>query len=131
MRKTIQRGLIVLAAWLPFFAIWVLFAMLYAHYPLRAALLTSMISMGSASLFGIAAWHVCQRWPWPLRLNLKFYLIQILFASVYSILWSISVYLLDSMRRGSIPGPDFWRSPVLGWQLLMGVWLYGLFAGVS
>ncbi len=131
MRKAIKRYAIVLAAWLPFFAIWVFFAMLYAHYPLGAALVTSMISMGSASLLGIAAWHVCQRWPWPLRLDLKFYLLQIFFASVYSILWSISVYGLEALRRGTNPLRDFWKSPFLGWQLLMGVWLYGLFAGVS
>jgi two-component system LytT family sensor kinase len=131
MRKVIKRYAVVLAAWLPFFAIWVFYAMLYAHYPLRAALATSMISMGSASLLGIAVWHVCQRWPWPLRLDLKFYLLQILFASVYSLLWSIAVDWLESIRRGTNALHDFWRNPFLGWQLLTGVWLYGLFAGVS
>jgi len=131
MRKAIKRYAIVLAAWLPFFAIWVFFAMLYAHSPLRVALVTSMISMGSASLMGIAVWHVCQRWPWPLRLHLKFYLFQIFFASVYSILWSISVYWLESIRRGSNALQDFRSSPFLGWQLLTGVWVYGVFAGVS
>jgi len=131
MRRAIKRYAIVLAAWLPFFAIWVLFAMLYAHYPLQAALVTSVISMGSASLMGIAVWHVCQRRPWPLQLDLKFYLVQIVFASVYSILWTISIYGLESLRRGANPLRDFLKSPILGWQLLMGVWLYGLFAGVS
>jgi len=120
----------VLAAWLPFFAIWVLYAMSYAHYRFSAALVTSLISMGSASLLGIATWHVCQRWPWPLRLDLKFYLLHILFASLYSILWSIATFGLESLRRGTNP-LDFWRAPFLGWQLLMGVWLYGLLAGVS
>ncbi len=62
-------GVALTAQQAPLFAIWVFFAMLYAHYPLRAALGTSMISMGSASLLGIAVWHVCQRWPWPLRLD--------------------------------------------------------------
>jgi len=131
MRKAIKRYATVLAAWLPFFAIWVFFAMLYAHHPLRAALVTSMISMGSASLMGIGVWHICQRWPWPLLLDLKFYFLQILLALVYSILWSISVYGLESLWRGANPFWDFWKSPVLGWQLLMGLWLYGLVAGVS
>jgi signal transduction histidine kinase len=131
MRKVIKRYAIVLAAWLPFFAIWVLYAMSYAHYPLSAALVTSMISMGSASLLGIALWHVCQHWPWPFRLDLKFYLLQIFFACVYSILWSIAVEVLESLRRGTSLLQGFWRSPFLPWQLLMGVWLYGLFAGVS
>jgi len=131
MRKAIKRYAIVLGAWLPFFAIWVFFAMLYAHNTFHAALVTSMISMGSASLMGIPVWHICRRWPWPLRLNLKFYFLQILFASGYSIFWSISVYGLEGLRRGANPLRDFWKSPVLGWQLLMGLWLYGLFAGVS
>jgi hypothetical protein len=91
MRKLINRYTIVLAAWLPFFAIWVFLAMLYAHYPLRAALVTGMISMGSARLMGIAVWHICQRWPFPLRLDLKFYFLQVFFASGYSLLWIILV----------------------------------------
>lgn len=131
IRKVIQRYAIVFAAWLPFFAIWVLYAMAYAHYSLRTALLISIISMGSASLLGIAAWHVCQRWPWPLRLDLKFYLLQIFFACAYSSLWSIAVEVLESLRRGISPLRGFWRNPFLPWQLLTGVWLYGLFAGVS
>jgi sensor histidine kinase YesM len=130
MRGAIERYTIVLAAWLPFFAIWTLFAMLYAHYPWRAALATSLISMGSASLLGIGVWHVCRRLPWPLQLDLKFYLLQILFASVYSLSWSVIAFSLESARRGSRPW-DILRYPFLGWQLLMGLWLYGLFAGVS
>jgi signal transduction histidine kinase len=131
MRNVIKRYAIVLAAWVPFFAIWVFLAMLYAHYPLRAALVTGMISMGSASLMAIAVWHICQRWPFPLRLDLKFYFLQVFFASGYSILWIILVDGLEALRRGANPLLDFWKSPVLGWQLLMGLWLYGLFAGVS
>ena len=130
IREAIRRYVIVLAAWLPFFAIWVLYAMVYAHYRLSAAVVTSLISMGSASLLGIAAWHVCKRWPWPLQLDLKFYLLHIFFASAYSIFWSIATFGLESLRRGTNPW-DFWRAPFLGWQLLMGVWLYGLFAGIS
>ncbi len=131
IRKVIQSYAIVFGAWLPFFAIWVLYAMAYAHYTLRAALVISLISMGSASLLGIAAWHVCQCWPWPLRLDLKFYALQVFFALMYSSLWSISVDVLESLQRGAIPLRGFWRNPFLPWQLLTGVWLYGLFAGVS
>jgi hypothetical protein len=130
MRETIKRYAMVLAAWLPFFVIWTLFAMLYAHYPWRAALATSLISMGSASLLGIGVWHLCRRLPWPLRLDLKFYSLQVFFASIYSILWSVIAFSLESIRRGSSPW-DIWKYPFLGWQLLMGLWLYGLFAGVS
>jgi two-component system LytT family sensor kinase len=131
MSSVIKRCAIVFAAWLPFFAIWVLYAMLYAHYLLPAALVASLISMGSASLLGIAAWYVAERYPWPFRLDLKFYFLQVFFALAYSIVWSVSTYVLDSLRRGAISTQGFWKSPFLGWQLLMGMWLYGLFAGVS
>jgi signal transduction histidine kinase len=130
MRKAIRRYAIVLAAWLPFFVIWTLFAMVYAHYRLGAALAASAISMGTATVLGILVWHVCQRLPWPLRLDLEFYLLQVWFASAYSILWTVLTYWFDSIRRGGNVW-DLWNSPFLGWELLMGLWLYGLFAGVS
>src|SRR5580700_4849314 len=131
MQKALHRYAMVLGAWLPFFVIWVFFTMTYARYPLPAALLSSMISMGSASLLGIAVWHVCQRWPWPLRLTLKFYLLHIFLACIYALVWNLGIYWLESIRRGSNALADFWASPVLGYQLLTGVWIYGLFAGVS
>ena len=131
VRKGIQGYAIAFVAWLPFYALWTLFAMTYAHYELSAALATSMISMGCAGLLGIPVWHICQQFPWPLRLSLKFYLLQILLAVLYSVLWVASATPLDWLRRGSRSSLDLWRSPVLGWQLLMGLWLYGLLAGVS
>jgi hypothetical protein len=131
MPKAIKRYAIVLAAWLPFFAIWVFFGILYGHSSLAVALIASLISMGSASLLGIVVWHVCRRLPWPLRMDLKFYFVQIFFAGVYSLVWNISVYWLESIHRGTGGIQDFWKSPLLGWQLLTGVWIYGLFAGVS
>jgi hypothetical protein len=131
MPTAIKRYAIVLAAWLPFFAIWVFFGISYGHYSLAVALIASLISMGSASLLGIVVWHVCRRLPWPLRLDSKFYFLQIFFAVVYSLVWNISVYWLESIHRGTGGIQDFWKSPLLGWQLLTGVWIYGLFAGVS
>jgi len=131
MRKAIQRYAIVLGAWLPFFVIWVFMTMTYARYSLPAALVTSLISMGGASLLGIAVWHVCRRWPWPLRLTLKFYLVHILLACSYTLVWNLSIYWFESICRGSNALADFWASRVLGFQLLTGVWIYGLFAGVS
>jgi len=58
MRDALRKYAIVLAAWLPFFAVWVIFAILYSHFSLRAAVATSLISMGSASLLGIGVWHL-------------------------------------------------------------------------
>jgi hypothetical protein len=129
--RVIKRYATVLAAWLPFFVIWVFMAMSYGRMPLRSALIISLISMGSASLLGIAVWHVCERWPWPYRLNLQFYLFHALLAAAYAVVWSLATYGLESMRRGSNVFDELRQSRTLGYQLLTGVWIYGLFAGVS
>jgi Histidine kinase len=130
VRKLIRRCVIASAVWLPFFAIWLLVAMSFARDRFSAVLVGSLISMGSAGLLGIAVWYVCQRWPWPLGFNLNFYLLQIFFAVVYGGAWSAAVYGLDFLRRGSgVQG--FWSWSALGRQMLMGIWFYAVFAGIS
>ena len=131
MGTTLRRHALVFAAWLPFFVVWVFFTIDYGHYPFRSALLTSLISMGSASLLGIAVGRVCRRWPWPAQVTLRFYLLHVLLAVVYAWLWNLIVFWLESLRRGTNALHDLWKSPILGWEILMGVWLYGLFAGVA
>jgi hypothetical protein len=129
-RKLIRRCVIASAVWLPFFAIWLLVAMSFARDRFSAVLVGSLISMGSAGLLGIAVWYVCQRWPWPLGFNLNFYLLQIFFAVVYGGAWTAAVYGLDFLRRGSgVQG--FWSWSALGRQMLMGIWFYAVFAGIS
>lgn len=128
--KVIRRCVIALAAWLPFFALWVLFAMSFARDRFSAIFLASLISMGSAGLLGIAVWHACRRWPWPLGYNLSFYSLHVLFALLYAGAWTIAVYGLESLRRrGLIQG--FWSWPILVRQLLIGFWFYAIFAGIS
>jgi len=104
--------------------------MSFARDRFSAVLVGSLISMGSAGLLGIAVWYVCQRWPWPLGFNLNFYLLQISFAVAYGGAWTAAVYGLDFLRRGSgVQG--FWSWSALGRQMLMGIWFYAVFAGIS
>jgi hypothetical protein len=128
MHKPLDRYALVVVAWLPFFAIWVLIALSYANTSVSSALLTSTISMGSASLLGFAVWYLCQRWPWPLRITISFYLLQVLFAVTYTLLWFAVVCWLEGVRyhRPVLSVfHEFVISHVLAWQLLMGVWIYG------
>src|SRR5262245_10758802 len=105
IRPIIRRCAIALAAWLPFFALWVLFAMSFARDPFSTILLASLISMGSAGLLGIAVWQASRRWAWPLGFNPKFYLLQVFFALIYVASWTIAIYGLESLRRGgAVPG---------------------------
>src|SRR5215831_17280779 len=130
IREAIRRCAIVLAAWLPFFALWVLFATSLSRDRFSLVFLTSLITMGSAGLLGIGVWYMCRRWPWPFGFSLKFYLLQVCFALLYATAWTIAIYGLESLRRGAAV-TGFWTWPVLMRQLLTGIWLYAISAGVS
>jgi hypothetical protein len=130
MKEALKRYGILMVAWLPFFVVWVLFAMMYARMSVWSAVASSAISMGTATVLGAFAWHITRRWPWPLRPTVWFYFLHVCLASAYAVLWICGVWLLDSLRRGALIA-HYWNSPIIGWQLLMGVWIYGLFAGVS
>jgi signal transduction histidine kinase len=128
--KLIRSCAIALAAWLPFFALWVLFAMSFAREPFSAIFVTSLISMGSAGLLGIAVWQLCRSWPWPLGFNLNFYLLHAFSALLYAAAWTVAVYGLNALRlSGAVPG--FWSLPILARQLMIGIWFYTIFVGVS
>jgi hypothetical protein len=130
IRRAVGRFAIALAAWLPFFVFWLLVALSFARGGFSAVLTGSLISMGSAGLLGIPVWHASQRWPWPLGFKLNFYLLQIFGAVVYGAAWTLAVYGLESLRNGkALQG--FWSTPALGRQMLMGIWFYAVFAGIS
>lgn len=128
--KVIRRCAIALAAWMPFFALWVLFAMSFSRDSFSAIFVSSLITMGSAGLLGIVVWQLCRRWPWPLGFNLNFYLLHLFFAVLYAAVWTIAVYGLDAMLLGR-PAPGFWSFPILARVLMTGIWFYTIFAGVS
>src|SRR5258707_12303171 len=86
--------------------------------------------MGSAGLLGIAVWHSCRRWPWPVGFSGRFYALQIALALTYTFAWIAAMYAPDSLlSRRSLQG--FWSWPSLARQTTIGIWLYGLCAGVS
>src|SRR5260370_38933493 len=129
IRQIIKRCAIALAAWLPFFAIWLLVAMSFARDRFSAVLIGTLLSMGSAGLLGIAVWYVCQRWPWPLGFRLNFYFLQSSIPVSYGVAWTAAIYGLEFLRRGSAV-QGFWSWSALGRQMLMGIWFYAVFAGI-
>jgi two-component system, LytTR family, sensor kinase len=129
-RSVIRRGAIGVAAWLPFFVLWTGVAMSSGQATLPTALQSGAIAAGSAGLLGIAVWFACERWPWPIGFRLSFYVLQIALAAAYGIAWTVAVVVLDSLLGSGAP-PGFWSWPVLGRQVLLGVWFYAVSAGMS
>jgi signal transduction histidine kinase len=135
-RVALVRTLMVVGAWLPFFLFWVLFYLSYAREPreLTPALSSAFAAIGSAALLSLAVWRFCARNPWPLTVRPSFYLKHLAAASAYGVTWILAMY----GGEGALQGRKFFDDLVSGfssrvilWQFLMGVWLYGLVAGVA
>ncbi|HSS44086.1 MAG TPA: histidine kinase [Thermoanaerobaculia bacterium] len=136
IRVVVARTLTVVGAWLPFFLFWVLFFMSYARQTqtLATALSSGAVAIGGAAILGVAVWRFCASQPWPLRLRPTFYAKHLAAASAYAASWIAVMYGGDAALRGK-PLLELLNAGVttrvMGWQFLMGVWLYGLVAGVS
>jgi len=128
--KLIRRCTVALAAWVPFFLIWILVGISFGRDSLPTILISGLISMGTAGVLGIAVWYACRRWPWPQQFSLKFYLLQLGFGLIYGAAWTCMVIVLEFARRGRA-AQGLWSAAVVGRQLLMGIWFYAVFAGIS
>jgi signal transduction histidine kinase len=134
IRVLAARTVTVVGAWLPFFLFWVLFLMSYAGAKLAMALWSGGVAFGSAAILGIAVWRFCASQPWPLRVRPVFYAKHFAAASAYAVAWLAAMNTAEALVRGEPLLNRFnavAASRILGWQFLMGVWLYGLVAGVS
>ena len=135
-RDVLSRTLLVVGAWLPFYLFWVLFYLTYAgeEQTLAKGLSYGLVAIGSAAVLGVAVWRFCARNPWPLSVRASFYAKHLLAASTYAIAWILAMYAGDAaLDRTPVLQlvTQGLTSRVIGWQFLMGVWLYGLIAGVS
>ncbi len=133
-RVLAARVLTVVGAWLPFFLFWVLFFLSYAGQKLGMALWSGVVAIGSAAILGIAVWRFCASQPWPLRVRPVFYAKHFVAACAYALVWLAAMNWAEAL----VAGKPLWdhvaamvSSRVIAWQFLMGLWLYGLVAGVS
>jgi signal transduction histidine kinase len=135
-RVVVSRTLLVVGAWLPFYLFWVLFYLTYARegQTLAKGMSYGLVAIGSAAILGVAVWRFCARNPWPLDVRASFYARHLAAASTYAIAWILAMYAGDAFLDGKPVAALLTQgltSRVIGWQFLMGVWLYGLVAGVS
>ena len=121
MRKTIA----IAAAWLPFLALWQMFAM-QAGAPFMRALPFSLFAIASAATLGLAVSRFCSRLPWPNEIRASFYLAHLPAAAVYAAVWAAGMYVFDRIVDGK-PAP---RTLIAVW-LLEGVWLYAIVTAFS
>ena len=130
------RILLVVGAWLPFYLFWVLFFLTYGQgtAAVRTAFASGAVAIGSAAILGLGVWRHAATHPWPLQVRPGFYARHAVAASAFAIAWILMMYVGDAPIEGKSVVEllkSGVKSSVIGWQFLMGVWLYGLVAGVS
>ena len=133
-RPTSRRGWLLLAAgWSVFFVLWTLFLLGWGRgeTPLNAALISGLVTTGTAALLGIAVWRLTDRLSWPDELRLSFFLWQLLAALLFSAAWTATTPLIFVLMEGGSLADIQWDPQNLSWRLFMGIWLYFIVVGVS
>ncbi|MEZ4589431.1 MAG: histidine kinase [Gemmatimonadales bacterium] len=129
------RGWPILAAiWLPLsLALAVAIAQLSARSPESGALsglVTGLLSFGLA----LAVWRMTALLPWQGPVRARFVVLHLLAAVGYGLLWWSTTMVVTALVFGDDPIVElrsWWASDVVGWDLMVGIAVYGLAVGIS
>ncbi len=94
---------------------------------LDAALSRTVIS----ALLGVGVWWLSGRVRFPDQGRARFYALQLALSLVFATVWNgiwLLRFVIESGWNATVAGTD---AGWLGWQFMMGVWLYLLIAGIS
>lgn len=123
--------------WLLYAAVWALFAIIYAvllsaEYGGRwgLAALGAVMSASLAALLGVAVWWLSGRLEYPRTKPWVFFVTHLTLASLYSLIFNLSIYLRIAVRVNWNFALELMRRDAFGWQLFSGLWLYGVLAAV-
>jgi sensor histidine kinase YesM len=131
MQRVWKHAGLLLAVGLPIFVLWVLVAVSSGQIGLRDAVAMSAISVSAALVLGVCVWYLCLWLPWPLRTKTSFYLMQVILAASYALMWNLLICCVECVRASDNIFRRYWTSRNLGWQLMTGVFVYLAFAGIS
>ena len=114
-----KKTLALVAAWLPFLVLWLIFGMQMGA-TFRQAFPRSLFAIGSAAILGLAVSKLCA--PMPLQLRPRFHLLHISAAALYAAMWTGGMLAYEGK---AVP-----RSLLSVW-FIEGVWIYAIIAGAS
>ncbi|MEO5816490.1 MAG: histidine kinase [Gemmatimonadaceae bacterium] len=98
--------------------------------PFGVALENALVYIASAAVLGAVVWHATARIAWPDRKYSMFVVVQVLMAALFSLAWLTTIVVSLATRVGISEAMRV-ASEFDGWQFVMGLWAYGVFAGVS
>lgn len=100
-----------------------------AEWPWPQGAVVGVITIGVGLLLGIPVWHLTGRLPIPDGIRPGFLLLHLMAAAVFSALW-----LFIDLTATAVLLPHHLhlrKIATMGWESILGVWLYGVIAGVS
>lgn len=125
--------------WIVYSAAWAVFLLGYSVMLLLLSERTMLQSVGPAAgftlpaaLLGIGVVHLGRRWRWPPERPVRFALLHLASASLYSLTWGGSLSLVMGLQRMLVgapfdmPGLD---NTIIALHLLFGLVVYGAIAG--
>jgi len=126
------RGWIAYAlAWIAAAAVWALAAASSAHQSPVSTFPFGAMAMGAAALMGVGVLRLTGALHWQER-GPRFYAIHAGCLVLYALGYAASFLLFDALRGQSAGALGrLVHSPILGWTLMMGSWLYLIVAGLS
>lgn len=132
LAMTRSRTAITLAlAWTPLFVLWSLVTLSFGVRLTLALGMGLAVTISSAAM-ALPVWWLSGRYPWPRRLRPGFYAVHLLVGACYAAGWVLFLYTYVAVRDGgSVLALIREGSEIVVWQLVTGIWLYGLVAGVS
>lgn len=124
-------------AWALYFAVWIPVGAIYANLirngkPMSVA---SAINIGLdyaliPALLGVVVWRITGRLVWPTKKRLAFFVLQLMFAFLYSAIWLGlivgSIAIFTGIAASFVIAKTF-----ASWQLVSGFWSYGITAGLA
>jgi sensor histidine kinase YesM len=124
-----------LMVWIAYAAVWLTFALVWAlagaassGTSVAAALPFALMAMGSAAVMGIGIWRITATLPPDWR-SARFYITHATGLAVFCVVYATSWIWFDVFEgRFFIAVEQLRRSPVLLWNILMGIWLYLMIA---
>ena len=117
------------AAWLPASVIYFHLLIIYAGWPRGAAATVAAISVGVATVLGLPVWWLTGKLRWSRRWAVLFFAAHLAIAIAFSAAWlALDIGLTHAIVADAIFRQ---RLATMQWEALLGLWVYGLIAGVS
>jgi hypothetical protein len=131
-RLELGRGWIVYAlGWVALALLWSFAAALSGNVSPIRTLWYGFVLMGTAGVMGVGVWWLTGKLSWDRR-SFTFYATHAICCALYAAGYTAAVFSAEAFEGGFRRAiASAWRSPILGWNILMGSWLYLIVVGLS